>query len=315
MLEWQSEASNLTLRVRGKQWYWVYKLDLKDFFYINNNNLFTNKISKNQVLNSGQVNSNIYKYFFKKNIYKWNNLVLKRGLDFGIGVDASGFFNTFFIKQNSKINKVFFHTVSSINYRDFFYKILNFNNQKNIYYKVNFFSNRSSLIKKNIIFNKNLNLDFSGRIIKKLNTKRHFVLIQMKNDFWVKKYNNSYENVLNYKNFSNASDFNNSRLLKTNKILVLPANFFINVITNSFDVIHSWFIPGLGFKMDCVPGRSTHHTLYIDTPGFYYGQCAEICGRLHHHMPIKICFLDYEHFYIWYLHTLSSWRLNNKLNF
>lgn len=69
MLEWQSEASNLTLRVRGKQWYWVYKLDLKDFFYINNNNRFTNKLSKIQVVNSTGSN-NIYKYLFKKNIYK-----------------------------------------------------------------------------------------------------------------------------------------------------------------------------------------------------------------------------------------------------
>jgi hypothetical protein len=31
--------------------------------------------------------------------------------------------------------------------------------------------------------------------------------------------------------------------------------------------------------MDCVPGRSTHHVLFIDSVGFYYGQCAEICGR------------------------------------
>lgn len=314
MLEWQSEASNLTLRVRGKQWYWVYKLDLKDFFYINNNNRFTNKLSKIQVVNSTGSN-NIYKYLFKKNIYKWNNLVFRRNINFRSSSDSYEFFNICFIKKTSKINKIFFNNVLRVNYREFFSKIINLNNHKHAYYKVNFFSNRSSLSKKNVIFNKNLNLNLSDRLVKKLNTKRHFVLIQMKNDFWVKKYNNNYENVLNYKNFNNASDFNNSRLLKTNKILVLPANFFINVITNSFDVIHSWFIPGLGFKMDCVPGRSTHHTLYIDTPGFYYGQCAEICGRLHHHMPIKICFLDYEHFYIWYLHTLSSWRINNKLNF
>ena len=43
--------------------------------------------------------------------------------------------------------------------------------------------------------------------------------------------------------------------------------------------------------MDCVPGRSTHHTLFIDHPGLYYGQCAEICGRFHHHMPIKVAAL------------------------
>jgi len=90
------------------------------------------------------------------------------------------------------------------------------------------------------------------------------------------------------------------RLLRTSKLLVLPTNVNISVITNSFDVIHSWFIPGLGLKLDCVPGRSTHHTLHIINPGFYYGQCAEICGRYHHHMPIRVCALSYPHFIFWW---------------
>ena len=90
------------------------------------------------------------------------------------------------------------------------------------------------------------------------------------------------------------------RMLRTKRTLVLPAHVNITLITNSFDVVHSWFIPGLGVKLDCVPGRSTHHTLYIDNVGFYYGQCAEICGRYHHHMPIRVCALPFEHFLLWW---------------
>lgn len=90
------------------------------------------------------------------------------------------------------------------------------------------------------------------------------------------------------------------RLLRTRRVLVLPAHTNITVITNSFDVMHSWYIPGLGVKLDCVPGRSTHHTLHIDHAGFYYGQCAEICGRYHHHMPIRVCALPFEHFLLWW---------------
>jgi heme/copper-type cytochrome/quinol oxidase subunit 2 len=90
------------------------------------------------------------------------------------------------------------------------------------------------------------------------------------------------------------------RLLRTKRTLVLPAHINMTLITNSYDVIHSWFVPGLGLKIDCVPGRSTHHTLYIDNVGFYYGQCAEICGRYHHHMPIRVCALPYEHFMLWW---------------
>jgi heme/copper-type cytochrome/quinol oxidase subunit 2 len=90
------------------------------------------------------------------------------------------------------------------------------------------------------------------------------------------------------------------RLLRVKKTLVLPTHINITAVTNSYDVVHSWFIPGLGLKMDCVPGRSTHHTFYVDNSGFYYGQCAEICGRYHHHMPIRVCALPFEHFLVWW---------------
>ena len=30
MIEWQSESSALIIRIHGKQWYWVYKYDLKN---------------------------------------------------------------------------------------------------------------------------------------------------------------------------------------------------------------------------------------------------------------------------------------------
>lgn len=90
------------------------------------------------------------------------------------------------------------------------------------------------------------------------------------------------------------------RLLRTTRTLVLPAYTNISIIANSYDVVHSWFIPGLGLKIDCVPGKSTHHSLYIDNVGLYYGQCAEICGRYHHHMPIRICALPFDHFIVWW---------------
>jgi len=95
-----------------------------------------------------------------------------------------------------------------------------------------------------------------------------------------------------------------NRLLRSRRVLVLPAHINITVITNSFDIVHSWHIPGLGLKMDCLPGRATHHTLYIDNVGLYYGQCAEVCGRYHHHMPIRICALPFEHFLVWW-HTFG----------
>ena len=134
------------------------------------------------------------------------------------------------------------------------------------------------------------------------------------------KFNNvTYKSISNFVNAENYSKYNlyngvknnknrsedfpvtlARRLLRTKRTLVLPAHINITLITSSYDVVHSWFVPGLGLKIDCVPGRSTHHTLYIDNVGFYYGQCAEICGRYHHHMPIRVCALNYEHFLLWW---------------
>lgn len=116
-----------------------------------------------------------------------------------------------------------------------------------------------------------------------------------------KQYNFFKKNKTRYENTSVVLS---KRLLRTRRTLVLPAHVNITAVTNSYDVIHSWFIPGLGLKMDCIPGRATHHNFYIDNVGFYYGQCAEVCGRYHHHMPIRICALPFEHFLLWW-HTFG----------
>ena len=133
-----------------------------------------------------------------------------------------------------------------------------------------------------------------------------------------KKYN-LYTNIRNNKYKSELIPLNLAkRLLRTKRTLVLPAHINLTLITGSYDVVHSWFVPGLGLKIDCVPGRSTHHSLYIDNIGFYYGQCAEICGRYHHHMPIRICALNFEHFIVWWNHKglprmyRSKYYLENK---
>ena len=116
----------------------------------------------------------------------------------------------------------------------------------------------------------------------------------------INKYN-LYTGIRTTRNKAETNSITTSRrLLRTKRTLILPAHINITLITSSYDVVHSWFVPGLGLKIDCVPGRSTHHSLYIDNVGFYYGQCAEICGRYHHHMPIRVCALSYHHFLLWW---------------
>jgi len=45
--------------------------------------------------------------------------------------------------------------------------------------------------------------------------------------------------------------------------LMLPSDTPIHVICGSKDVIHSWAIPGLLIKIDCIPGYNAHRRLLI----------------------------------------------------
>jgi cytochrome c oxidase subunit 2 len=44
------------------------------------------------------------------------------------------------------------------------------------------------------------------------------------------------------------------------------------------DVIHSFAVPSLGLKLDCVPGRLNQTSILAERIGTFYGQCSEICG-------------------------------------
>jgi cytochrome c oxidase subunit 2 len=65
------------------------------------------------------------------------------------------------------------------------------------------------------------------------------------------------------------------------------------------DVLHSFWIPALGGKMDMVPGRLQHLQLQADVPGRWRGQCAEYCGEQHARMALDVVALAPEAFDAW----------------
>jgi cytochrome c oxidase subunit 2 len=81
--------------------------------------------------------------------------------------------------------------------------------------------------------------------------------------------------------------------------MVVPAGEPIRIITTAADVIHSFAVPSLWFKMDSVPGRSNEKMLIIKEPGVYYGQCSELCGARHGFMPIAVEALPRAKFDAW----------------
>ncbi|WP_206597325.1 cytochrome c oxidase subunit II [Pseudacidovorax intermedius] len=81
--------------------------------------------------------------------------------------------------------------------------------------------------------------------------------------------------------------------------LRLPAGRAVDVHTRSADVIHGFWVPRLGGKLDAVPGRTLVVRLQADRPGTYRGVCAEFCGAGHAHMPMVVQAMPAEDFDAW----------------
>ncbi|MGC2661813.1 MAG: cytochrome c oxidase subunit II [Bryobacteraceae bacterium] len=67
----------------------------------------------------------------------------------------------------------------------------------------------------------------------------------------------------------------------------------------SADVIHDFWVPELGRKMDVIPGIENRTWLAADTPGTYYGTCAEYCGQEHAWMRIRVIAQSPDEFQKW----------------
>jgi cytochrome c oxidase subunit II len=63
--------------------------------------------------------------------------------------------------------------------------------------------------------------------------------------------------------------------------MVVPANTTVILVIQSTDVIHSWWIPSMGGKVDAVPGYTTYTWFKALHTGLFHGQCAQLCGRGH----------------------------------
>lgn len=65
------------------------------------------------------------------------------------------------------------------------------------------------------------------------------------------------------------------------------------------DVIHSFWIPALGGKMDMIPGRTTRLVLQPTRTGTFRGQCAEFCGTAHALMAFDVIVMEPDAFAAW----------------
>lgn len=88
-------------------------------------------------------------------------------------------------------------------------------------------------------------------------------------------------------------------LLEVDNHVVVPINKKIRFLITANDVIHSWWVPALGFKKDAIPGFINESWAKIEQPGIYRGQCAELCGLHHGFMPIVVEARSEEDYATW----------------
>jgi cytochrome c oxidase subunit 2 len=81
--------------------------------------------------------------------------------------------------------------------------------------------------------------------------------------------------------------------------LHIPAGQDVRLELTSVDVIHSFWVPQLGRKMDVVPGRTNVLFLRADEPGTFRGACAEYCGAQHAWMRLLVIAESPDQFAAW----------------
>jgi cytochrome c oxidase subunit II len=87
--------------------------------------------------------------------------------------------------------------------------------------------------------------------------------------------------------------------------MYVPAGVTVVLAIQSTDVIHSWWVPSLGGKVDAVPGYTTYTWFKaLKARALYRGQCAQLCGRSHAAMTALVNVLTPVQF--------QSWLANQK---
>jgi len=83
-------------------------------------------------------------------------------------------------------------------------------------------------------------------------------------------------------------DPGSGRTIRVANELRVPVGRPVRLALASSDVIHSFWVPELGGKVDMVPGRVGRLGFTVERAGTYRGQCAEFCGEQHAKMALHV---------------------------
>lgn len=100
-------------------------------------------------------------------------------------------------------------------------------------------------------------------------------------------------------------EYPGSNVITANEVH-LPVGKHLLLELRSADVIHDWWVPQFGNKMDLIPKITNHLWLDINKPGNYIGACSEFCGAQHAWMRIKVIAQTQNDFNNWIASNTSN---------
>jgi cytochrome c oxidase subunit 2 len=89
-----------------------------------------------------------------------------------------------------------------------------------------------------------------------------------------------------------------SRVSSANEVR-LPRGRRTEFVLTAQDVIHSFWVPPLGGKMDMIPGMTNRLVLEPERTGRFRGACAEFCGASHALMALDVEVMEPDAFEAW----------------
>ncbi|MEN9608343.1 MAG: hypothetical protein RLZZ06_274 [Actinomycetota bacterium] len=138
---------------------------------------------------------------------------------------------------------------------------------------------------------------FTARDMKVIETPNNpEVTVQVIGKQWSWDFNYTNENVYEsgiQAQYNNTKTFDESTL----PTLYLPVNKRVELILNSRDVDHSFWVIQFLYKKDTLPGKTNHEYFTPTKIGDYRGKCAELCGEFHSMMLFNVKVVsqaDYE---------------------
>nr|UKA77700.1 cytochrome c oxidase subunit II [Parakontikia ventrolineata] len=247
---------HMNVVVSGRQWYWSYKFlprASKRNTCLDCLNYFSIAGKQNYFLNTANESSNVLLPFWSEKVrdsyQKQDYLMSRFGSSAMINIPKR-LYNNVFKKENLGFSSNKLHR--NLNKNDFFSLHPSQNN-------IN-------------ISSEEINNLYTSNFLQNISNLSRKVDISYEVD--------SYASVQN-----NIGTFRN---LDVDLPLLVPVHKLIRFFFWSSDVIHSFAIPDLSIKLDCVPGRLNSAFTVIRHVGKFYGQCSELCGANHSFMPSSL---------------------------